>query len=171
MTGAIWYAILLLLQIVRTDFGEIDVYHDSRLYTSAELSGTVRSGFLVTGGETLGEYESSARYRQVYTIFSAMELMPEDKASIETPAAKTSSADNGSVDSINQTVPTVPEDTGNIRPFLIDFTSVLSDIVYVEEGEEREFTDSDSGTWILRRERNRVSLANPGMELIVIIHF
>ena len=42
---------LLLLQIVQGDFGEIDVYHNSRLYTSAELNGTVRSGLLVMDGE------------------------------------------------------------------------------------------------------------------------
>lgn len=76
MTTAVWYAVLLFLQIIRAGFGDIDVYLDSRLYLSAELNGSLRSGVLLVNDEIIGEYESSARYRQVYLVFPTMELPP-----------------------------------------------------------------------------------------------
>ena len=176
MTNAIWYAIVLLMQIIRPDFGEIDVYHDSRLFVSAELSGSIRSGLLRVDGETVGGYESSSRYRQVYTIFPEEELVPA-KATDSPPPTTYPTAKSSSSPPPSPSPPILagPYASGNIAPFLFDFTSVLSNIPALARGTEHELIDTSneglSGPWFLRLEEKRVSLSHPSMGLVVIIHF
>lgn len=191
MTTAVWYAVLLFLQIIRAGFGDIDVYLDSRLYLSAELNGSLRSGVLLVNDEIIGEYESSARYRQVYLVFPTMELPPLElekdppaepiaepvaKPVVESVADETLPAPPIPID-LTPTPPPPVYASGPLPPLVIDFTTALLEIASLDIGEERELPETETtyeelaGTWLLRREQNRLSLSNPDMGLIVILHF
>lgn len=190
MTTAVWYAVLLFLQIIRAGFGDIDVYLDSRLYLSAELNGSLRSGVLLVNDEIIGEYESSARYRQVYLVFPTMELPPLEKDPPAEPIAEPIAKPvvESVADETLPAPPPIPIDltptpappppvyaSGPLPPLVIDFTTALLEIASLDIGEERELPEATyeelAGTWLLRREQNRLSLSNPDMGLIVILHF
>lgn len=139
MNQAVWFGILMLLQLSAQDAGlssalsqslsdsssdrqtfELDVYINSTLQYSGSIRGTAANGAIRGEEGLLGRYESSSNFRQVYLVFPSMNLPTAG----ETPGISTG---NGMTqrDSAPR-APSGPYAHGSMAPLLFDLTPALA---------------------------------------------
>lgn len=128
MIQAVWFGILMLLQLSAQDAGlssafsrgesfELDIYVNSAAVYSGTVNGSVARGVIRNEEGMLGRYESSSMFRQVYMVFPSMNL-PTSSWNTEqnAPADSSRSSSQGAG----------PFAHGSLAPLLFDLTPALA---------------------------------------------